>query len=466
MDADQWRRYARLSVAEGALATAMGTLVSGVFLTGFALSLGAGGLAIGMLAALPPLASLTQLVGARLIERGVSRKRLCIRALSMARLVWLAVLLVPFIPATSGHLQIPSLIALVGVSSIFSSLGGVASLSWTREMVPLEQRLGFLGIKHQFNTILALVLGIIGAGFVDWWNRGHLSSIGGFVCVLLAAVICGLMGIPVLRRIDEPALDHPPASLPTPKPTAARQPLKERNFRNLVCFYISWNLASNLAAPFFAVYMLQKLGMPFWHIAALQAVFSISGLAANRIWTKLGNRFGTLPVVFLATLGDAFYPLCWLFLTPETTWLLPLIFLFGAFGTPLAVGAPTLVMRLTPNEQASSYLATFNAVMGVVMATAAVAGGYLAANVAAEPMTLGGIPMDGLKIVFLVSFVGRIASLLLLRKVQEPGSVDLATMLRIAAAKFGERKLALPSSNPVAQVIQESGAVAHSEAIG
>src|SRR5690606_10457317 len=111
-----------------------------------------------------------------------------------------------------------------------------------------------------------------------------------------------------------------------------------------------------------------------------------------------------------ATLGDAFYPLCWVFLTPEATWTLPLIFMFGVFSTPLAVGAPTLVMRLAPDERATAYLATFSAVMGVVMAAAAIFGGYLAANLAIEPLTIGGVSLGGLKIVFLMSFVGRIGS--------------------------------------------------------
>jgi Major Facilitator Superfamily len=436
MDADQWRRYVRLSVAEGALATAMGTLLSGVFLTGFALSLGANRLAIGILAALPALASLAQLVGARLIERGVSRKRLTVRALSAARLLWLAVLGIPLLSAAGELGPICGLLALVGLSSLFSSLGGVASLSWTREMVPTEQRLGFLGLKHQFNSILALVLSIAGACFIDWWNYEHPGSSGGFMFVLMSAVVCGLVGISVLGRIEEPAAGAAVVPAPEAKSTVRGAPLKDRNFRSLIYFYICWNLASNLAAPFFAVFMLQNLGLPFWQIAALQTFFSMAGLVANRHWTALGKRVGTRPVVFLATLGEAFYPLCWIFITPEATWALPLVFLFGAFGTPLAVGAPTLLMKLAPNELASSYLGTFNAMMGVVMAIAAVAGGYLATHVAVEPVTVGGISMEGLKFVFLISFVGRIGSLWLLRRVHEPGAADTWSTVQELTATF------------------------------
>src|SRR5688572_7909311 len=69
MEAGHWHRCLKLSLAEGALATAMGTLQSGVFLMGFALLLGASPLVLGLLAALPALAQLAQLVGAAWMER-------------------------------------------------------------------------------------------------------------------------------------------------------------------------------------------------------------------------------------------------------------------------------------------------------------------------------------------------------------------------------------------------------------
>jgi len=227
-------------------------------------------------------------------------------------------------------------------------------------------------------------------------------------------------------------------------------PTEKKNFRNLFLFYISWNLSSNLAAPFFAVFMLQTMKLPFWQITALQALASLAALAANGAWTKLGKRLGTRPVVFIATLCDAFYPLCWIFLTPDAGWVLPLLFLFGAFNTPLAVGAPTLVMRLAPDHKASSYLAKFNAIIGVVMAAAAVLGGYLAGAVAGDSLAVGGLALGGLQLVFLLSFAGRLGSLWLLRRVVEPGELPLAELVRKAmAARVVRRPAVVLKSAPV-----------------
>jgi MFS family permease len=434
MDAAEWRRNVRLSVIEGALATAMGSLMSGVVLMGFALSLGASRLTIGILAALPSLANVAQLLGARWLSAGVHRKRFCIGASTISRALWISVLAVPLLGAGYEKLALAGLIVLVAISSVLSSLGGVAWLSWIRDLVPAEKRLGFLALRNQFDTALALTLGVAGAAFIDWWNAGNPAATGGFVCVLAVAMACGLIGIPILNRMHHPeskAIKAVTSTTTRPRPSLrhAAPPLRERNFRNLILFYISWNLAVHLANPFFAVFMLQKLGLPFWKITALQALFSIAALAANPFWTRLGRRIGTRPVVFLATACDAFYPLCWFFLTPESSWALPLIFLFGIFNTPLAVGAPTLVMRLAPEENASSYLATFNAIIGVVMGAAAILGGYLAGLTHSATINIGVATIGGLQLIFLLSAVGRMASLWILHKVQEPGELPLRQLL-------------------------------------
>lgn len=416
MDAHKWRRCVRLSVAEGALSTAMGTLLSGVFLTAFALSLGATPLHIGILAALPPLATTAQLLGARILNAGVNRKRFCVGSIAASRIVWAAILVLPLINAGVSRWAIGALMAVVAISSVLASMGGVASLSWIRDLVPHGKRFGFLGLRNQINVVLALILSIGGAFFLDWWSETYPGSSAGFGWLLGAAILCGFLAVPILGRLDDPG----PASATMEPVSSNLAPLKHRNFRNLVLFYICWNLANNMAAPFFALFMMQNLQLQFWHITALQSFASIVGLAATQLWTALGHRTGTRHVVFVATLGDAFYPLCWLFVSPDTVWALPFLFMFGVFNTPLAVGGHALLMQIAPDHRAPSYLALFNAIIGVVMGAAAVGGGLIANLLAAQQLTAGENSLTGLKFVFLLSFVGRLASLSLLGKVVSP----------------------------------------------
>jgi hypothetical protein len=160
------------------LAAAIGTLLSGVFLTGFPMSLGASRLEIGMLAALPPLASMAQLAGARMLGAGVNRKRLCVGALTASRLTWAAVLLIPWLAADRQQWALAALIAVVGASSLLGSLAGVAWLSWIRDLVPADKRLGLLSFRSQLNTVLALVLGVAGNAVVATAHQPPGAALG------------------------------------------------------------------------------------------------------------------------------------------------------------------------------------------------------------------------------------------------------------------------------------------------
>jgi hypothetical protein len=123
-------------------------------------------------------------------------------------------------------------------------------------------------------------------------------------------------------------------------------------------------------------------------------------------------------------------------------WAVRLVCVWGVFNTPLAVGGPTLVMRLAPDQRSSSYLAAFNAIIGVVMAAAAVLGGQLAAH-AGGAFALAGASLGGLQLVFLLSFVGRAGSLWLLHRVREPSELPLGELVRKAmSVRVGPRPAA------------------------
>lgn len=207
-------------------------------------------------------------------------------------------------------------------------------------------------------------------------------------------------------------------------------PLREANFRRLVMFYSCWNLAVHLAQPFFAVYMLEKLGLSFGFVTALATLSSLVGLATNNFWTRLTERFGTRPVILIATLGDALVPLWWVLLPSGATWPLVLIHCSGIFNSPLAVGPNNLMLKLSPERNASPYLAVFNAIVGPMTAVASILGGALALGFSQSSWLLGSIEMGGLKTVFLISCLGRLGSLALLLRVHEPASQPVIYVLR------------------------------------
>ncbi len=426
MEAERFTRILRTSVAEGALATLMSTLLGGVFLTAFAMRLGASELQIGLLATATSLAHVAQLGGSWAIERLNRRKAICLVATWIARLLWLPILLVPFVGRGMSPVnQVWCIVALLITASLMSSIGGGAWLAWIKELVPANLRLRFLGRRHIFNTGLAFGMSVAGGLFIDAWSRWYPGSLGGFVSVFGFAVSCGLAGMLILQAIPE-------APVARPEPVAwhrlLSKPAKDPNFRRLIGFYAAWNFAANLATPFFAVYMLGILDLSFTTVTLLLTLSSTCGLAATRLWTRFGDRFGSRSMVLVATLADAACPLAWLLVTPANLWLLVPIHLLGVVAAPIAMGPNVLSLKLSPSENGSGYLALFNAVTGPLTALGSVVGGLVAGwNASAESAA----SIEGLRLIFILSAVGRLASLALLRRVREPESTSVRRIVRV-----------------------------------
>lgn len=428
MERDALGRGMRLSVAEGGLATAMGSLFSGVFLTGFALSLGASRLQIGILFALPSVCGIAQLLGSYLIERHGGTKPLCLWATAVSRLLFLPVLTVPFlIPASESQANVWWVVALMAASHLFGSIGGVAWLTWIKGFVPAAMRLPFFGRRNLVNTALSFALCLAGGAMLDFW-RANDQQFTGFAVVFAVAMVCGGVSWFLMRRI--------PAAECTLAPTVSfRQtmllPLRETNYRRVVFFYAAWNFAVNIAAPFIPVFYLQRLGLPFWYIVVLNTLSSLVGLVANGFWTRLAQRFGIKPVVLLATLGDALYPLCLVFVDQRAAWVLFAIHLTGLFNTPISIGPDNFVLKLAPDRNASSYMAVFRTIVGLMTALAAVSSGWLSSEWTVTDVGSGLLGLGGLRTIFLISCVGRLVSLFVLSGVTEPKAESLLHVARV-----------------------------------
>jgi MFS family permease len=430
MDSKSLQRAMRNSMADGALATVMGALTGGIFLTGFALALGASRIQIGILAAIPSLANIAQLAGSYWIERSGVRKRICVTTSLLSRLLWFVVVALPFVfSRASGSNLVWMIVGVLVAGSALSSIAGVAWLSWTKDLVPESLRGRFLSRRNQINTMLSLALSVVGGVFIDWWTSYTGGNVASFAVVLAFAACMGMASLTFLRTIPEqPNPHHVP-------PHAFRRllalPLKEPNFRRVVTFYAVWNLAVNIATPFFGVYMLTKLGLPFWCVTLLATLSSLTGIATNGFWTRLSEKFGYKPIVFLATLGDALVPLLWVLVSDQWIWLVIPVHLSGVFNAPLALGPNNLVLKLAPHHNASPYLAVFSAVVGPMTALATILGGVLAQSLTGFELAAGPLELGGLKVLFLISFAARCASLLVLRPVVEPQADSVTHVVRV-----------------------------------
>lgn len=383
-------RALRLVVYDGLASEVMATLTTGVYLTGFALELGAGNSVVGVIAAVPFLAQILQIPAVALIERWRARRTICVWASGIGRLFLLGTALAPALPRS---VALAWLVLCLTVYHALSALSGAAWSSWIRDLVPPDQLGRFFGGRTAATTALAVVLGFVGGLAIDAWRR-HVPGAPavGYAVLFALGGLAGLLGVVLLARTPEPPM--PPASKPMPLHRLLAMPFRDRVFLRLIRFLAAWNFAVNLAAPFFTVYLLQTLGYPMALVMTLNIVSQLSNLAFLAIWGRLIDRFNNKSVLSICAPLFIVCMVAWTFTGVE--WMqpvvLPLLFLLhalmGLSTAGIALASGNLAMKLSPSGEATAYLAANSVVTAVAAGVAPIIGGACADFFAVHELTL------------------------------------------------------------------------------
>jgi hypothetical protein len=84
------------------------------------------------------------------------------------------------------------------------------------------------------------------------------QAVYGYTWVILFGALCmGMTGVTFMARVPE--IMMPPTAQQSSIGERFLAPLRDSNFRNLAQFLLFWGFASNLAIPFFTVFMLKDL---------------------------------------------------------------------------------------------------------------------------------------------------------------------------------------------------------------
>ncbi|MBM3570857.1 MAG: MFS transporter, partial [Alphaproteobacteria bacterium] len=270
-------RGLRLVIWDGQCTQVMMVMTGGVFLVDFALRLGASGLAIGLISAVPALANLAQLPSIALVERLRYRRSLAVATSGASRLLFVGLAALPFF-ALSGPLAITAVVTTLAAVYGLGAVSYCAWSSWMRDLVPADRLGAVFARRMMLMAGLGAILGPLAGAYVEWFRAGWpgLTPFT-YVPIFALGAIFGLIGVWVLAITPEPAMPAPAGGRGFGARVAA--PLRDRNYRAILLFNVAWNAAANLAAPFFAVYMLKRIGLEVGLITVLSAAFQLANLA-------------------------------------------------------------------------------------------------------------------------------------------------------------------------------------------
>jgi len=451
---------------EGTFSLGFNSITTSGFLAAFALALGANYLQIGILAAIPFLLQIVQIPAIGLVERIRRRKQIAVLSWFPAQLLWFPIALIPIFILVPSETAIFLLLVLMAVRGLLNAVCNAAWNGWIRDLVPQTMLGRFFSRRLLFATVTAVVFSLGAAIFIDYW-RGHVpgeNMILGYTYVLLfGALFLGLASPVLMSLMPEPLMQPILGSQPSIRQRLTA-PLRDSNFRRLIQFLFFWGFASNLAIPFFAVYMLVRLGLPLSWVIALSVLSQLFNIFFLRVWGRFVDRFGNKAVLTLCASLYLLVILGWIFTTmPERYFLtMPLLVLLHVFagianaGVTLTVG--TIGLKLAPQGEATPYLAGASMATNLGAGLGPLLGGLLANFFSARQLNLtftwidpvSSIQLPALSIIgfdflFGIAFIVGLITLGVLSRIREEGEVGREVLLE--SLFFPTRELSRPMSS-------------------
>ncbi|MFC1543610.1 MFS transporter, partial [Candidatus Neomarinimicrobiota bacterium] len=276
----------RLSSMEGAFSQAHIILTGGIFLTALALSLGAQPWHLGFLAAVPHLTQIFQLIGAYLVEATGRRKLIALFGAGISRLLWIGIPLLYLM--SNPHAAMAWFLVIVTVSSSLGLVAGNAWTTWMADLIPERLRGRYFGFRHGVMAAVTITVSMIGGIWLEWGSNLFGDSVA-LTLIVVFASLSGLIGMVLLGK--QPDIPRPLERRAPVVRDLLLSPMKNREFRRSIQFFLAWNVAIGFTAAFFNVHMIQELGISFITIGIFQSINPFLGIFMFKRWGRIIDRF-------------------------------------------------------------------------------------------------------------------------------------------------------------------------------
>jgi MFS family permease len=405
----QVRRALRLSIWEGALATIpisiTGAIGGSVFLTGFALLLGANSFQLGLLGALPFIGQLFGFLSAYLEERLGARRMLVLISALGGRLIWVVLLALPFLSFLRGA-EVAIFLLGIAISHALNGMAGNAWLSWMSDLVPPRERGRYFGVRNMVGSVVAMAV-TFGAGLVVDHFRADGQEALGYALIFSVAVITAIGAALVLAQQPEPPLRRD-AQARLKVGELFSLPLRDSRFRTFTLVAAAWAMATGIAAPFFNAYGLEQLNLSFAMLSLQAIVTSAVALVFQPLIGRLQDSLGDRTVLLGSICGTLLLPWGWVLSTPDN--IMPLWFtsvFSGIFWPGISQGMVNVLMDRAPVVGRGAAIACYGAVTGLGTFVAGLLSGVVATALVDVTIALGPLSLSNLTILFVGTSIAR-----------------------------------------------------------
>jgi len=368
------------------------------YLAAFALSLGYGDVATGLVTSLPLLAgALVQLVSPRMIERMGSNRRWVVLCAGLQ--------VGSLLPLVGGALRGTLPLAVFALCIAFYWAVGLSTgppwTVWIEPLVPAGVRLRFFARRTLASQAMVLV-GLLAAGSLLQLGR-HLST---FAAIFGLAAAARLLSVTLLYHTPE---------RPLAAPQLRARPLREllpggpaRAGWAVLSYMLAVQLVVNISGPYFNPYMLRRLQLAYWQYAVIGGAIFVARIATLHLVGRYGRRLQARTMLWVG--GVAIIPMAGAWVVSDSfPYLIAIQIAAGIAWALYELSTLLLFFEAIPSSHRTGLLTLFNVANSAALVSGSSVGGLL--------LRLLGTGRRAYHLLFLISSAGRALALLALRRV-------------------------------------------------
>ncbi len=421
---DPFRGGMVMANIDGVFATIYLILVSGAYLTGYALFIGLNDFHLGLLAAIPSFSYLPGIFAAHISHKIGSRKNIIVTLATTSRILWFPMILISLLNLETNT-KVWSFITLYFISSVLSGTTSNLWLDWFSDLVHEKIRGRFLGKRNAILNIASIVTMLFAGFILDHFKFAGFELAGYIIIILLAIAFSSISGIALKLQYEPPMQNIERANFLQ----HLLQPLKNKQYRRFLSGFSILNFSLGLSAAFFTAHMIKNLNMSFSEISYINIFSLILGIFFNRWWGTIMDKSGLKSVLLFNLILVGIIPFFWLFTYNSKIFVWLIWVLVGVGWSGFSIAAFNLPFILSPKEGRSYYLGVFNIIAGFFLFAGSTLGGFYALKLQNINTNLWFLKISNYNIIFFIGGIGRLSSYIFFRKIRIHKDKGIKNML-------------------------------------
>jgi len=380
---------------------AFAILTGGVYMSGFAVYLGASDDLVGYIPIIGSIGGIFLIFSSIFLERFRNLKKLVITFNFIVKPMLVSVILIPLVIPKSMH--VGSLFVILLMAYTLNSLMGVAINSWFVNVIPINIRGRYFAMRQIFAVIVSAALPLIAGYILDVVPDQYM----GFAILFSAAFVLMFCENYAFWNVQDTTVEnYGKGNLKIVD--MFRIPLKNKEFMKYTIKLIVFHLALYLSASYVQVYMIRYLELPYTFISSMTVMDAIIQIFIYTKWGRLGDRKGYKYVLEVSIWFFVFYMVAWAMTSKSTMYLsIPMAYLFSAIAnSSFMVGSFNSRYQVIPDKGRTLYDGFYTSVIGLTLLIGPWIGGRFKDTLAKSSFMQNNFEFGEFRIIFTLSAIG------------------------------------------------------------